>query len=311
VRRAPASASSASTPHTQEKKSGGGGDLARRLAVAAVGIPAGFAVVWSGGWVLASILAVLGIIGAHEVLGFARARGIRPFPLLSLPATLALILLAPIAADGWSSWTSAALGILLATGLLGLVGAVFRRGAGGHPLAAVAVTLLAPLYVGVPLAAGWFLRHHPASDWTHFGWAGTGLLLLVMISTWFGDTTAYFGGRSIGGPKLLPSVSPAKTVSGSLSGLAGSVLMATLVAGFLLPRFGGGESLSLPAAALFGLLLGMAGQVGDLAESLLKREAGVKDSGALLPGHGGVLDRFDAVLFTLPLAWYLLPFFLR
>jgi len=279
--------------------------------VAAVGIPAGFAVVWSGGWVLAGVLAVLGGIGAHEVLGLARARGIRPFPLLSLPATLALILLAPASAEGWTRWTSVALGVLLATGLLALGGAVFRRGVGAHPLAAVAVTLLAPVYVGVPLAAGWFLRHHPASDWTLFGWAGTGLLLLVMISTWFGDTTAYFGGRAIGGRKLLPSVSPAKTVSGSLSGLAGSVFMAVGVAAVLLPRFGGGESLSLPAAALFGLLLGMAAQIGDLAESLLKREAGVKDSGALLPGHGGVLDRFDAVFFTLPLAWYLLPFLLR
>jgi len=292
-------------------KGGGGSDLPRRLAVAAVGIPTGFAVVWSGGWVLAVVLGGLGWIGAHDVLGFARARGIRPFSFMSLPATLALILLAPGLSGGWADWSVAALGILLATGLLALGSAVFRQGVDGAPLAAVAITLLAPIYVGVPLATGWFLRHHPASDWVHFGWAGTGLLLLVMICTWFGDTTAYFGGRAIGGRKLLPAVSPAKTVSGSLSGLAGSVLVAMAIAGLLLPRLGGGENLSLLAAGLFGLLIGAVGQIGDLAESLLKREAGVKDSGSLLPGHGGVLDRFDAVLFTLPLAWYLLPFVLR
>jgi phosphatidate cytidylyltransferase len=85
---------------------------------------------------------------------------------------------------------------------------------------------------------------------------------------------------------------------------------ALLVTAFLFPFFGGGEPLSLPAAALLGLAIGVVAQVGDLAESALKREAGIKDSGSILPGHGGVLDRFDAILFTLPLTWLVLPFFL-
>jgi phosphatidate cytidylyltransferase len=288
----------------------GGSDLATRLAVAAVGIPAGFLVVWAGGWVLAAILLLLGVGGAREVMNLARARGIRPFDGVALPAVAAVIVLAPLSEGDMGAWALPTLAVVTASGLLALALAVFLRGPGGNPLAASAVTLLGVVYVGVPLAAGWFLRHHPASSWETAAWAGTGLLLLPMIATWLGDTTAYFGGRAMGKRKLLPSVSPAKTVEGGVSGLAGAVLGSVLVTAFLFPALGGQEPLSLPAAALLGLIIGGVAQVGDLAESALKREAGVKDSGAILPGHGGILDRFDAVLLTLPLTWLLLPLFL-
>lgn len=294
--------------------SGGGarqsGDLGRRLLVSAVGIPVGFAVVWAGGWVLLGVLLALALIGTHEVLGFARAREVRPFGLLALVASACLLLAVPLSDGTPEAWALPAIGVLVAAALLALAASVFLRGPGGGPLAAAAVTVLAPLYVAMPLAFGWFLRHHPASEWETAAWAGTGLLLLPIIATWLGDTTAYFGGRAMGRRKLLPAVSPAKTVEGALWGLVGSVSGALLATAFLFPVFGGGESLSLVAAALLGLAIGVVAQVGDLAESALKREAGIKDSGSILPGHGGVLDRFDAVLFTLPLTWILLPFFL-
>jgi phosphatidate cytidylyltransferase len=275
-----------------------------------MGIPVAVAVVWAGGWVLLGLLLGLALVGTHEVMGFARARELRPFRAVALGASALLLLAVPLSGGTPEAWALPALGILVATTLLALAASVFFRGPGGSPLAATAVTVLAPLYVAMPLAFGWFLRHHPASDWATPAWAGTGLLLLPIIATWLGDTTAYFGGRAMGRRKLLPSVSPAKTVEGGLWGLVGSVAGALLVTAVLFPVFGGGEPLSLLAAGLLGLVIGGVAQVGDLAESALKREAGIKDSGTILPGHGGVLDRFDAILFTLPLTWILLPLFL-
>jgi phosphatidate cytidylyltransferase len=287
-----------------------GSDLPTRLAVAALGIPAGFWLVWKGGWVLAAMLTFLAVVGAREVLGFARARGIEPFAWIALPSAALLVLAAPL--GGWSmaGWTGPALALVGGTGLAALAAAVFLRGPEREPLAAAAVTLLAPVYVAVPLACGWFLRHHPDAAWDTSAWAGTGFLLLTMIATWLGDSTAYFGGRAMGRRKLLPSVSPAKTVEGALWGLVGAVVGAVAVTTWLFPALGGSEALTPLAAAALGLLIGMTAQVGDLAESVLKREAGVKDSGRIFPGHGGILDRFDAVLFTLPLTWLLLPLFL-
>lgn len=143
------------------------------------------------------------------------------------------------------------------------------------------------LYIVVPVMALLFLRGQ-APD-------GFGLLLTfwALGLVWATDIGAYFAGRSIGGPKLAPRVSPSKT----WSGLGGGVLAALLV-GFLLYRF---ADLPVQLAAASGLLA-VAAQLGDLLESWMKRRAGVKDSGTLLPGHGGVMDRLDGVVAAAPLA---------
>jgi phosphatidate cytidylyltransferase len=121
-----------------------------------------------------------------------------------------------------------------------------------------------------------------------------------LVVTWICDSAAMYAGKSIGGPKLAPTVSPGKTRSGSVAGLVGGVLAAVIfnrVA--MIPS---GFSISDLQAVGFGAVLSVAAQVGDLAESLFKREAGVKDSSHLIPGHGGVLDRFDALYFVVPVA---------
>ena len=134
---------------------------------------------------------------------------------------------------------------------------------------------------------------------------GAILLAMPIALTWLGDTFAYFGGRAWGKRKLIPSVSPGKTVAGALSSVAGTMVMGALYAWLILGLWLGVDY-PLLLGALAGVIVSVTAQIGDLAESLLKREAGVKDSGALLPGHGGVLDRFDALFFTLPLMyWYL------
>ncbi|MCF8564784.1 phosphatidate cytidylyltransferase [Alicyclobacillus tolerans] len=128
---------------------------------------------------------------------------------------------------------------------------------------------------------------------------GRAWLLLFLVSIWFTDTFAYFIGRKVQGPKLWPSISPKKTISGSLGGMAGGALGALIVG---LAFLGPGASFGY---VVLGLTISVLGQVGDLVESAYKRSAGVKDSGHLLPGHGGMLDRVDSLLFAAPFTFYI------
>jgi phosphatidate cytidylyltransferase len=129
-------------------------------------------------------------------------------------------------------------------------------------------------------------------------WAGAWLVFFPLVVTWVCDTAAMFGGRIFGGPKLAPTVSPGKTRSGTAIGVVGALAVAPLFSGWIFPRVGV-EISPWQALAVAGVL-SVAGQVGDLAESLIKREAGVKDSSRLIPGHGGVLDRLDSLYFVVP-----------
>ena len=147
--------------------------------------------------------------------------------------------------------------------------------------------LATPVYVGGSLAAAALARDFPPTG----AW-----VLLALILAWGSDTSAYFVGRKYGKTKLAPRISPKKTIEGSGGGLAAAVIGAVIMS-FFLPGLG-----VLDAVAL-GVLGGAAGQAGDLLVSVLKRSSGVKDSGGILPGHGGILDRADALLFTAPATW--------
>jgi phosphatidate cytidylyltransferase len=127
---------------------------------------------------------------------------------------------------------------------------------------------------------------------------GPELLLLALVITWAADSTAYFVGRAIGKHPLAPHISPKKTWEGSISGMLGSVLVAYVFSFWI--------HIPLPHLLARGILGNLAGQMGDLLESAYKRSAGVKDSGGLLPGHGGILDRIDALILCLPVIWYYL-----
>ena len=127
---------------------------------------------------------------------------------------------------------------------------------------------------------------------------GIALIFFVFLVTWASDTAAYYVGSSFGTHKLAPRTSPGKTIEGAIGGLAGSVVMA------LVAKFGFMPWLDLRDCLIVGLLLGSIGQAGDLFESRLKRHAGVKDSGTILPGHGGLLDRVDSLIFTTPVFYY-------
>jgi phosphatidate cytidylyltransferase len=129
-------------------------------------------------------------------------------------------------------------------------------------------------------------------------------VLLPVLLTWASDIGAFVVGRAIGRTKLIPSVSPGKTVEGAIGGLAACMLLAWPYAQFVLRPAAHLNFRYAPLGALaFGALISVAAQIGDLAESLMKREAGMKDSSHLIPGHGGVLDRFDSLFFVLPVAY--------
>lgn len=272
--------------------------------MAAVGVPFGVAVIYWGVWPVAVIMSAVAAIGAWEVFRIAEASGWRPFRLLGLATAVLLVVSAGWSAGtaGWSGWAGA---ITLALTLAGLAGAVFWRGPGAQPFAAVAATLLGAVYLGGTLGFAVRLRAFPGAHGGGAGWEGALVLIFPMTITWIGDTAAYFAGHRWGRVKLIPSVSPGKTVAGGIGGLVGAVLAAVLFAALLLKPYAG-VRLSPISAAVVGVIVGAVAQVGDLAESLLKREAGVKDSGTLFPGHGGVLDRFDSILFALPVAYLLL-----
>jgi phosphatidate cytidylyltransferase len=188
--------------------------------------------------------------------------------------------------------------VVIAT-LFALVAAIWLRGVEGGPFSAVAATLFAALYTGGLLVYAMHLRHLPG---VASAWHGTALVFAPVLLTWSSDTAAYFTGRAFGRRKLIPKVSPGKTVEGAIGALVGTAIVAVLYT-WVLGRFQVNQ-LGIGAALAFGVLISVAAQVGDLAESLLKRDAGVKDSGTLFPGHGGVLDRVDSLLFTLPIAYF-------
>lgn len=157
-----------------------------------------------------------------------------------------------------------------------------------------AATLLGSLYIALPLSFLLLLRQAQH---------GKVLVLWVLITIWMADAAAYFVGRSLGRHLLLPHISPKKTVEGAVAGLIGAML-----SGYLGAKLG---FLPLSLGVGFGAVIAVAGILGDFAESALKRWAGVKDSGRLLPGHGGFLDRFDSVLFVLPAVYYYLKMVMR
>jgi phosphatidate cytidylyltransferase len=285
------------------------GDLGRRVAVAGVGIPLGVGILYMGGWILAAVVILLSTLGTLEVYRLAVERGWRPFRWAGVAASVALIVAAALAGSfvAWAPW---ALGLFLLLAFGSLAGAVFRRGPDGDPLLAAGTTVIGVAYAGIPLAFAIFLRELPGDPASGPGWTGAYLAMFPLVVTWMGDSAAYFTGKHLGSRKLLPSVSPKKTIEGGVGGLVGATLGAMAFAAlFLGPD--AATMLPLMAAALLGAVIGAVAQVGDLAESVLKREAGVKDSGTILPGHGGVLDRFDAIYFTLPLSYAAFPFLLQ
>jgi len=275
-------------------------NLVRRVRFAVAAIPFALLIVWFGGVPLALLLALAAALATRELFDLAERQGIRPARVLGVAsaAAVAPLAYATIAAPDVRAIVAAAWPYAVAVWLIGvLTWGLLARGPTDRPLAAVAVTVLAVAYTGALPAFLLDMRHHGHGLRS---WAGAWLVFFPLVVTWICDTAAMFGGRAIGGPKLAPTVSPGKTRSGSVAGVVGGLLVAPLFGAAIFPRVG----IAVPLWQLVAIaaVLGVIGQVGDLAESLFKREAGVKDSSQLIPGHGGVLDRLDSLYFVVPTA---------
>ncbi len=275
-------------------------NLAQRIASAVVIAPVVVACVWFGDAALATLLAVAAALGAWEFYRMAdAASGARAFAGTGIAVAAITPIFVHASTRGLGTPPFAA-AILLVLGLFAL--AVWRRGVDGHPLVAVATTALGVAYTAGPLSYAYAIRHH---NFVVGARAGTALLMLPVLCTWASDIGAYAAGRAVGGPKLIPTVSPGKTIAGAVGGIAAAAALAAVYAPRVL-RPSANLGFAPGRAILFGVLVSLAAQLGDLVESLLKRDAGVKDSSNLIPGHGGVLDRVDSLLFVLPISYLLL-----
>lgn len=281
-------------------------NVVTRVAFAAVAIPVALLIVWYGGVPLVALVSLVSALGTRELYDLARKQGIEPAGRLGVGAAALLPWLTYHVVErarlgvvatrfedpalSWPYW-----GALLVICLLCWV--LARRAPTAKPLPSIAVTLFGILYAGALPAFLVAIRH---GHHGRMSWAGTWLVFFPLVVIWICDTAAMFGGRAVGGPKLAPSVSPGKTRSGALFGVVGGLLVVPVFQVVFFARTGP----VIPWGVLVGIALAISvlGQVGDLAESLFKREVGVKDSSALIPGHGGVLDRFDSLYFAIPLA---------
>jgi phosphatidate cytidylyltransferase len=273
-------------------------ELVRRVGFAAVAIPLALLIVWYGGLPLVALLAAAGALGTGELFRLAERGEVRPARALGM-ATAAVIPLAAyatLARPAFAAAASEAWPYVAAIWLvLLLTWALAARPPNARPLESAAVTLLGVAYAGGLPAFLLLIRH---GGLPLRSWAGATLVFFPLVVTWVCDTAAMFGGRTFGGPKLAPTVSPGKTRSGTAAGVVGALAIAPLFSAWIFPRVG--VEMRLWQALGIAGVLSVVGQVGDLVESAFKRQAGVKDSSHLIPGHGGVLDRLDSLYFVVP-----------
>jgi phosphatidate cytidylyltransferase len=268
-------------PSAKEESKKANSNLAVRIATALVGAPLIIALLYKGPpWGFYLLVLPAALIGAWELFNMthpgdrlSQAIGVG----MSASASLALYV-----SDGD---TRVLVTMIVVVPLAGPLLTLVRLGEMKTAALRACAMGFGPLYLGVPLTLLAIMRRDLGGD-------GPAYVVLTIMFAWFGDTGGYFAGRFLGRHKLYEAVSPKKTVEGSIGGLAGSVFGALLAHFWFLP------SLSLVHGVILALVAGALGQAGDLGESALKRSTGVKDSGAIVPGHGGILDRVDALLVT-------------
>jgi len=265
--------------------------LLKRIASAAIGIPVLIFTVYKGGLFFILLVALVAFLGLYEFYTFIQKLGIELPKEVFLTNGLIFIFLASIKISNGLIFDFFLFYILISI----LITQLFRSKQ-KNSLLNTALAFLGIFYVGWLSAHLLYLRSLPG---------GFFYVILVLSATWANDAGAYFVGRNWGKRKLAPQISPNKTIEGALGGLIFSLLATFLIGWWInssLPQF----SFSLLHLFILGLLISVAAQFGDLVESLFKRDAGLKDSSNLIPGHGGILDRFDSLLFTTPIVYYYL-----
>jgi len=278
----------------------------KRVATAAVLIPAVVGIVlWGSTAILALCLALVTLVALFEYFALGEAIGHRAYRFWTATCALLIVYLQWLTTVvRWGEFG----GVAYPPRLAWLLVRMFPRAEDAIFLFVLGVAVITmftrrPLVETLPAAgissSGLILVAFPLSFAVRIHGSGTQgplLLLFAMVIIWVGDTAAYFVGRSFGKYKLAPHLSPKKTWEGTVASFIGSLIVAVI--------FARSMTVPLPHLLAMAALGNVAGQVGDLLESAYKRSAGIKDSGSILPGHGGVLDRIDALILAIPVVWY-------
>jgi phosphatidate cytidylyltransferase len=259
--------------------------LRTRIIVGVIAVPFVLVPIWLGGVWCALLIVVIGLAGGYEFYQMMEIGGYHPAPWLGLPWLAAIVL------TGWQPRQPLLSTVLMIGLILALVYALFQT---EKPASTWLATSLGAIYIGLMMGQALDLRLLSSGLW----W-----LLFGVLVTWANDTAAYFAGSTLGRHKLWPRLSPKKSWEGTIGGWVG----AALVGGLLV------TVMPLPLTFGFGAALGFACGIlalfGDLSISMLKRQVEVKDTGNLFPGHGGMLDRIDSILFVLPFVYQVVVFF--
>jgi phosphatidate cytidylyltransferase len=260
---------------------GGGGETAKRVLVALPWIGFAIAITVTGGSVFALAMVAIGVVAMREYAGIAN--GYRPLAIPGYASVTALI------AAAYLGTAFNVLYVIAATFPLLFAFAARARHREGA-IVSLGVTLLGVLWIGIPLAHAVFLRELPDH--------GAALLIDVLVGTFVADTAAYATGRMFGSHKIAPNISPNKTIEGLIGGFVIGT-MGFWFAGLYQDWLSGVDAL------LIGAAVAAIAPIGDLFESMLKRDLGTKDTGTIFGPHGGMLDRLDAALFTIVVGYYL------
>jgi phosphatidate cytidylyltransferase len=254
-----------------------------RLAAILIGVPCVYVITMRGGWFFLILVDLIILLGLTEFYQFMEAKGVRPSRMLGYAAALGVSLHVFLGGP--------ALTLMLTIILVLIMIRELFRSEVDKALSNIATTVLGIMYVG--WLGSHFVMLRELDD--QFG---SRIVFFGLLVIWACDTVAYIVGILFGRRKLVPHISPNKTWAGAIGGVVGGTLAGWASAVSFLP-------LVTPlSGALLGLACAVIGQLGDLVESLLKRDAGIKDSAQLIPGHGGILDRVDSLLFSMPLLFY-------
>ncbi len=258
-----------------------------RLLSAAILIVLVAITIFARGWFAAVVVSIFGLAAAWELSRMLGKAGHPAHPVILYPLTLVLVLRAMVPSHIPVVEWCCIFAVIAGLGMM-----VFEKGTPLSWMSALGISA----YVGLGL--GYFLLlldRAPRSD-PRLGMLLVAVMLAGIVAC---DTGAYAVGIPLGRHRLMPDISPKKSIEGAVGGLLAAIVVETALGMWLL-------NLNLPASAALGVLVGVLAQIGDLAESALKRQADMKDSSGLIPGHGGVMDRFDSILFVVPVVyWYL------
>jgi phosphatidate cytidylyltransferase len=273
---------------TRDAPRRGGSDLGARILVALIAAPIAIVCVWKGNELFALLLAILGLIALGEL--YTLMGRVRPPALAGFLTFVALILAAL-----YGEQRHVVMILVAAFPVAFVLGVARPRRA--NVSWAIAATLFGVLWIGLPMVHAIWLRDLSITQDGRTIGTGMGLVYDVLIATFVGDSCAYFVGRAYGRTPFAPLISPNKTLEGLIGGVLGGTL-AFWCAGLYQDWLTGADAL------LIGFLVALTAPLGDLFESLIKRDLEVKDTGTLFGAHGGVLDRLDAVLFTIVVGYY-------